>query len=308
MKQTLRIATRQSPLAMWQAEFVRDKLLDTHADLHVDILGMTTRGDQILDKSLSKIGGKGLFVKELESALLDNHADIAVHSMKDVGVELPDGLTIGAIMSRHSPFDAVVSAHTLVELPEGAVIGTSSLRRMCQLQHAFAALTFKPLRGNVNTRLAKLEAGEFDAIILAEAGLVRLGMSERIKETLSPDRCLPGIAQGTLGIECRRDAAEVLAIIAPLIDERNSLITAAERAVNAVLNGSCQTPIAAYATWLDDTTMQLTGLVASPKTFAIVQETRSQMVTTASQANMLGTSVGDALLAKGVADFLAEAD
>lgn len=307
MKQTLRIATRQSPLAMWQAEFVRDKLLDTHADLHVDILGMTTRGDQILDKSLSKIGGKGLFVKELESALLDNRADIAVHSMKDVGVELPDALMIGAIMSRHSPFDAVVSAHTLAELPDGAVIGTSSLRRMCQLQHAFPALTFKPLRGNVNTRLAKLDAGEFDAIILAEAGLVRLGMSERIKETLSPGRCLPGIAQGTLGIECRRDDTDTLMRIAPLVDARNTLITLAERAVNDVLNGSCQTPIAAYATWSDEQ-MQLTGLVASPKTFAIVQETRSQMVTTASQANMLGKSVGDALLSKGAADFLAEAD
>lgn len=302
MKNTLTIATRNSPLALWQAEFVRDELLRHHADLHVDILGMTTKGDQLLGTPLTKIGGKGLFVKELETALLDGRADIAVHSMKDVGVKFPDGLGIGAILARHNPFDALVSNRyqQLVDLPDGAVIGTCSLRRVCQLKNHFSHLQFKDLRGNIHTRLSKLDAGEYDAIILAAAGLERMGLNERIAAEISPATCLPAIAQGSLGIELRLDDNDTLVRLQPLIDADNTIRATAERAVNERLNGSCQTPIAAYAT-LAGEQVYLRALIGSPdgKT-RLYTEQHGEV----SDARNIGLTAADDLLSQGAQAIL----
>lgn len=302
MTETLRIATRNSPLAMWQAEFVRDELLRHHTDLQVEIIGMTTRGDQLLDSPLAKIGGKGLFVKELESALLENRADIAVHSMKDVGVVFPDGLGIACIMARHNPFDALVSNHyrTLADLPDGGVVGTCSLRRVCQLQKHYPHLQFKDLRGNVNTRLAKLDNGEYDAIILAVAGLERLGLQARIADEIAPEISLPAIAQGSLGIECRLQDAAVTARLAPLADADNTLRATAERAVNERLNGSCQTPIAAYAT-LTGEQLHLRALVGSPDGSVMLYSEQQGII---EQARHLGIAAADDLLAQGAQEIL----
>lgn len=301
-QQTLRIATRNSPLAMWQAEFVRDELLKHHDNLSVEIIGMTTRGDQLLDSPLAKIGGKGLFVKELETALLEERADIAVHSMKDVGVIFPEGLGIACIMARHNPFDAFVSNHyqTLADLPENAVVGTCSLRRVCQLKKHYPHLQFKDLRGNVNTRLGKLDNGEYDAIILAAAGLERLQMSERIASVITEDISLPAIAQGSLGIECRLADEKTQQLLAPLADTDNTIRATAERAVNEKLNGSCQTPIAAYAT-LDGEHLHLQALIGSPDGSVMLFSEKSGHI---NDAQALGIAAAEELLAQGAQKIL----
>ena len=263
--QTLRIATRKSPLAMWQAEHVAQKLRLAHAGLRVELVGMSTQGDKILDTPLAKIGGKGLFVKELEQGMLAGDADIAVHSMKDVPVEFPDGLGIGAILEREDPHDAFVSNRfeAIDALPEAAVVGTSSLRRQCQLRAQRPDLQIRDLRGNVGTRLAKLEAGDYAAIILACAGLKRLGLAQRITRALSPEEMLPAIAQGVIGIECRADDAATRALIDPLNDTDTRFRTLAERAMNATLAGGCQAPVAGYSE-LDNGILHLRGLVGRP--------------------------------------------
>lgn len=302
MTHTLRIATRNSPLAMWQAEFVRDELQKHHKDLSVEIIGMTTRGDQLLDSPLAKIGGKGLFVKELETAMLENRADIAVHSMKDVGVIFPEGLGISCIMERHNPFDAFVSNHypTLDDLPEAAVVGTCSLRRVCQLQKHYPHLRFKNLRGNVNTRLAKLDAGEYDAIILAVSGLERLKMSARIASVIPDDICLPAIAQGSLGIECRLADQATRDLLTPLADKQNTLRAAAERGVNERLNGSCQTPIAAYAT-LEGESLHLRALIGEPDGSVMLYSEKSGA---AQNARAIGVAAAEDLLSQGAQAIL----
>jgi len=245
----IRIATRNSPLALWQANYVKEQLQKAHANLDVDIVGMTTKGDQMLDRSLSAVGGKGLFLKELEVSLLNDETDIAVHSMKDVPVEMPSGLEVAVVCEREDARDAFVSNNyqNLYALPKGARVGTSSLRRVSQLKHSFPAFEFVELRGNVNTRLKKLDDGEYDAIILAAAGLIRLGLQDRIHQYISPDLCLPAVGQGIVGIQCRKDDKRVKDLIAPLHNRISEICLAAERAMNATLEGGCQVPIAGYA-------------------------------------------------------------
>jgi hydroxymethylbilane synthase len=300
--QTLRIATRKSPLAMWQAEHVAAALRAVHKGLVVEILGMSTQGDRILDTPLAKIGGKGLFVKELEQRMLDREADIAVHSMKDVPVELPDGLHLAAILEREDPRDAFVSERfaELSELPEGARVGTSSLRRQCQLADRRPDLEILPLRGNVNTRLRKLDDGEYDAIILATAGLVRLGMGERIRSHLDPDDSLPAIGQGAIGIECRSDDARVNELLQPLHHVDTADCVGAERALNARLEGGCQVPIGGHAV-LEDDTLYLRGLVGTVDGSEIV---RSAERASRAEAVALGRRVADDLLAHGARAIL----
>lgn len=246
---TVRIATRQSPLALWQAEFVKAELEKHHLGIQVELLGMTTRGDKILDTPLAKVGGKGLFVKELEQAMLENRADIAVHSMKDVPMAFPEGLTLGVICEREEPRDAFVSNQfqSLEDLPKHAKVGTSSLRRQCQLAAYRPDLKILSLRGNVNTRLRKLDEGEFDAIILAAAGLIRLDMAARIKQLIDTKILLPAVGQGAVGIECRINDPVIEALIKPLADEKTVLRVMAERAMNKRLEGGCQVPIAGFA-------------------------------------------------------------
>ena len=246
---TLTIATRQSPLALWQAEHIRARLLEMYPELTIQLLKIVTKGDKILDTPLAKIGGKGLFVKELEQALYDKQADIAVHSLKDVPMQLPEGLTLGVYCKRASPTDAFVSNtyESIDELPQGAVVGTSSLRRQCQIKAYRPDLQIKTLRGNVGTRLGKLDAGEYDAIILATSGLQRIELDERIRGELDIDACLPAVGQGALAIECREGDDEVLKLLAPLNDDKARIRLIAERALNRHLDGGCQVPIAAYA-------------------------------------------------------------
>lgn len=302
MKSTLRIATRNSPLALWQANFVREQLHRYHPHLDIQIIGMTTKGDQLLSSPLAKIGGKGLFVKELETALLEKRADIAVHSMKDVGVIFPDGLGIVCIMARHNPFDALVSNRyrRLQDLPAQAVVGTCSLRRVCQLKQHYPHLRFKDLRGNIHTRLKKLDNGEYDGIILAAAGLERMQMSDRIAEQISPSVSLPAIAQGSLGVECRLDDKDTQTLLAPLADADNTVLATAERAVNKRLNGSCQTPIAAFAT-LEGQDVCLQALVGSPDgSLMLYSRQRGQ----ATAAESLGTAAAEDLLAQGAQKIL----
>ena len=249
MTDTIRIATRKSPLAMWQAEHVAAELKRLHEGLRVELIGMTTRGDKILDAPLAKVGGKGLFVKELEQGMLEGDADIAVHSMKDVPVEFPVGLHLAVIMDREDPLDAFVSNRfdSLDALPEGACVGTSSLRRQCQLAARRPDLRIEPLRGNVNTRLRRLDDGEYDAIILAAAGLKRLGFAQRIRARIALEDSLPAIGQGAIGIECRRDDQRVHTLIEPLHHASTAERVGAERAMNARLQGGCQVPIAGHA-------------------------------------------------------------
>ena len=263
MTDTVRIATRESRLALWQAEHVAARLRVAHPGLRVELVPMTTRGDQILDRSLSKIGGKGLFIKELEHALLDGRADIAVHSMKDVPAELPPEFAIAAILERENPQDALVCTKfdQLDKLPEGAVVGTSSLRRQSQLLAARPDLTVRPLRGNVDTRLAKFDRGEFDAIILAAAGLTRLKLHDRIAQHLPVSQCLPAIGQGAIGVECRDGDSNVISLLAALHDATTASQVTAERALNAALGGSCHSPIAGYATTDAQNNLQLEGFV-----------------------------------------------
>ena len=295
---SITIATRESPLALWQAHFVEAELKRHHPDIEVKLLGMTSRGDQLLDKPLYKVGGKGLFVKELETALLDERADIAVHSMKDVPMELPPGLTLGVICEREDPRDALVGVSSFDDLPEGARLGTSSLRRSCQVMQRRPDLQIGFLRGNVNTRLAKLDAGEFDAIILACAGLKRLGFDDRIGAAIDEDFLLPAGGQGAVGIEYREADSRVAELLAPLAHEETSRRVIAERTVVRRLDGGCDVPIASFAVAEGDS-LWLRARVGSPdgKT-VIVSEARG------SEPEALGLEVADALIAKGAADIL----
>lgn len=301
---TVRIATRKSPLALWQAEHVAAELQRHHPGLAVELVTMTTRGDKILDSPLAKVGGKGLFVKELEQGMLEGRADLAVHSMKDVPVEFPEGLHLAVVMRRAEHRDAFVSNHhaRLAELPQGAVVGTCSLRRQCQLLAWRDDLQIRDLRGNVNSRLAKLDAGDFDAIILAGAGLQRLGFDERIRELLAPEQSLPAIGQGAIGIECRADDARINALLAPLADADTSIRIAAERALNARLMGGCQVPIAGYAE-LENGQIWMRGLVGSPDGREVI---RGERRGPAGDAAILGTALAEELLERGAEGILRE--
>ncbi|ALP52076.1 porphobilinogen deaminase [Candidatus Tenderia electrophaga] len=302
-KQRIRIATRKSPLAMWQAEFVRDRLIQAHPGLAVELVGMTTQGDQILNSPLAKIGGKGLFVKELEVSMLDGATDIAVHSMKDVPVEFPAGLHLAVICAREDPRDAFVSNNypSLDALPQGARVGTSSLRRQCQLRERRPDLRIIDLRGNVNTRLRKLDEGEYDAIILAAAGLIRLGFEARITQVLETEISLPAIGQGAVGIECRSDDTRVNALLTPLNDPDTYIRVSAERAMNNRLEGGCQVPIAGHAV-LDGDTLRLRGLVGQPDASEML---RGEISGPSAEARRLGTELADDLLARGAREILA---
>lgn len=299
----IRIGTRKSPLALWQAHFIRDELLNRHPSLECEIVKLSTEGDRILDTPLAKIGGKGLFVKELEQALIDGRVDIAVHSMKDVTVDLPEVLHIPVICQREEPWDAFVSnKHDLfLDLPQGARLGTSSMRRQMQLKAARPDLEITSLRGNVNTRLAKLDAGEFDAIILAAAGLIRLEMPERIKEALPPELCLPAVAQGAVGVECRKDDDETLALLMHLDHPPTHARVIAERAMNATLEGGCQVPIAGFSEIHEDT-LHLRGIVGTPDGSLLLHADVAGLTRNAEE---LGQEVAKQLLEKGAADILA---
>jgi len=300
---TLKIATRQSPLALWQAEHIRARLNALYPDLTVELVKFVTQGDKILDTPLAKIGGKGLFVKELEAALLDGRADLAVHSMKDVPMHLPEGLTLAVICEREDPLDAFVSNHYMHfdELPLGAKVGTSSLRRKCQILQLRPDLEIVDLRGNVGTRLSKLDDGLYDAIILASAGLKRLGLVDRIRDCLAPIMSLPAVGQGALGLECRSDDAELLKLIAPLQHEETSICVRAERAFNAYLEGGCQVPIAGYATLLNDDQLQIEGRVGSVDGQTLLKE---QLVGEIANAEQLGEQLAQRLLAQGAGELL----
>lgn len=298
----IRIATRKSALALWQAEFVKAALEQAHPGIQVSLVPMVSRGDKLLDAPLAKIGGKGLFVKELETALLDNEADIAVHSMKDVPMDFPEGLGLFCICEREDPRDAFVSSRfaSLDELPSGSVVGTSSLRRQAQLLARRPDLKIQFLRGNVNTRLAKLDAGEYDAIILAAAGLIRLGFAARIRSSLSAEDSLPAGGQGAVGIECRTADADIHALLAPLHHRATALRVTAERALNKHLNGGCQVPIACYAV-LEGEQLWLRGLVGQPDGGRLL---RAEQRAPATAAERLGVEVAQALLQQGAADIL----
>ncbi|WGS85644.1 hydroxymethylbilane synthase [Methylomonas sp. UP202] len=300
----IRIATRQSPLALWQAEHVAARLQQAFPGLRTELVKMVTRGDKILDAPLAKVGGKGLFVKELEQGMLDGAADIAVHSMKDVPVEFPEGLHLAVILEREDPTDAFVSNRyrDLAELPADARIGTSSLRRQCQIKEKFPKAEILSLRGNVNTRLAKLDAGEYDAIILASAGLKRLGLAERITAPLTPEQSLPAMGQGAIGIECRSDDVEIHDYLKVLHDETTSIRVTAERAMNARLNGGCQVPIAGFAE-IRGESLALRGLVGSPDGSVLY---RAEAESGLADATALGERVADALLAQGADRILRE--
>ncbi|MFW7342821.1 hydroxymethylbilane synthase [Pollutimonas sp. H1-120] len=297
------IATRASRLALWQAEHVRDRLQSLYPKCQVSLLTMTTRGDQILDRSLSKVGGKGLFVKELETALLDGRADLAVHSLKDVPVDMQSPFALSVILERDDPRDAFVSNDfdTLDALPAGAVVGTSSLRREAQLRERYPHIHVQPLRGNLDTRLGKLDRGDYAAIILAAAGLRRLGLASRIRGCLSPQQSLPAAGQGALGIEILDSRADMRAWLAPLGDAAATACTLAERAVSRVLGGSCQVPLAAFAQ-LEGDTLSLDALVAEPDGSRIL---RAHASGPASQAEQLGEQAAQDLLDKGASAILA---
>ncbi|WP_218949541.1 MULTISPECIES: hydroxymethylbilane synthase [unclassified Acinetobacter] len=298
----LKIATRQSPLALWQAEHIRARLEALHANLKVELVTFVTQGDKILDTPLAKIGGKGLFVKELEAALLDGRADLAVHSMKDVPMALPEGLSLAVICEREDPLDAFVSNtyNSFDELPQGAKVGTSSLRRKCQILKQRPDLEIIDLRGNVGTRLSKLDAGNYDAIILASAGLKRLGLAERIRHTLEPVVSLPAVGQGALGLECRSQDQTVLDLILPLMHTETNACVRAERAFNAYLEGGCQVPIAGYAT-LENGQIHLEGRVGSVDGQTLL---KAQQVGFPEQAEQLGVKLAQDLLAQGAGEIL----
>lgn len=299
---TIRIATRKSALAMWQAEYVRDQLLAHHPSLNVELVPMSTQGDRILDTPLAKIGGKGLFIKELEIAMLEDRADIAVHSMKDVPVAFPDSFGLHAICERENPFDAFVSNRfaTIDDLPEGAIVGTSSLRRQCQIRKYRPDLQIRDLRGNVNTRLAKLDKGEYDGIILAAAGLIRLNMEARIAQQLPPEVSLPAVGQGAVGIECRNDDIELINLLRALNHNETETRVKAERAMNARLEGGCQVPIGSFAQ-IQDGQIQLRGMVGKPDGTRLLFANASGDAT---HAVTLGIEVADALLAQGAGEIL----
>ncbi|HGO5823912.1 TPA: hydroxymethylbilane synthase [Mannheimia haemolytica] len=303
MKDILRIATRQSPLALWQANFVKSELEKHFPQLSVKLVTMVTKGDIILDTPLAKIGGKGLFVKELELALLENRADIAVHSMKDVPMTFPEGLGLAVICEREDPRDAFVSNkyNALEDLPKGAVVGTSSLRRQCQLMAKYPHLEVKSLRGNVGTRLSKLDNGEYDAIILASAGLIRLGLQERIRSYISVEQSLPAAGQGAVGIETRVNDERVLNYIAKLNHNSTACCVMAERAMNTRLQGGCQVPIGGYAT-LEGDELMLNALVGALDGSQII---RASAKGDKQEAEQLGILVAEKLLSQGADKILA---
>ncbi|MBD9653388.1 MULTISPECIES: hydroxymethylbilane synthase [unclassified Pseudomonas] len=303
MPREIRIATRKSALALWQAEHVKARLEAAHPGLQVSLVPMVSKGDKLLDAPLAKIGGKGLFVKELETALLEDQADIAVHSMKDVPMDFPAGLGLFCICEREDPRDAFVSNtfESLDALPAGSVVGTSSLRRQAQLLARRPDLKIHFLRGNVNTRLAKLDAGEYDAIILAAAGLIRLGFEARIRASISAEHSLPAGGQGAVGIECRVGDAELQQLLAPLNHTETALRVTAERAMNKRLNGGCQVPIACYAI-LEGEQLWLRGLVGEPDGSRLL---RAEQRGSAEDAERLGIEVAEALLAQGAGEILA---
>ncbi|MGN6653510.1 hydroxymethylbilane synthase [Trinickia sp.] len=301
------IASRESRLAMWQAEFVRDALRKLYPSCDVRILGMTTRGDQILDRTLSKVGGKGLFVKELENALADGRADLAVHSLKDVPMSLPEGFTLAAVMEREDPRDAFVSNdyESLAALPAGSVVGTSSLRREAILRARYPHLVVQPLRGNLDTRLAKLDRGDYAAIILAAAGLKRLGLAARIRALLDVDESLPAAGQGALGIEIRGQRPELEAWLAPLRHEPTRLAVEAERAVSRALGGSCDVPLAAHAAW-QGAEMHLASRVSMPDGSRPAFASASAAVASVADALALGDTVARSLVAQGALAVVTE--
>ena len=302
MSRSIRIATRKSALALWQAEYVKAELERHHPDLEVSLVPMVSKGDKILDVPLAKVGGKGLFVKELEHALLEKRADIAVHSMKDVPMEFPEGLGLEVICPREDPRDAFVSNEfaSLDELPEGAVVGTSSLRRQCQLLAARPDLDIRFLRGNVNTRLAKLDAGEYQAIILAAAGLIRLEMADRIRDFIAPELSLPAGGQGAVGIECRMDDDVCKELLAPLHDSETARAVLAERAMNRRLEGGCQVPIASYAIERDGK-LWLRGLVGDPDGSTMLFEEAEGNL---DSGESMGVAMAERLLEAGAKEIL----
>ena len=302
LEKTLKIATRQSPLALWQANYVKDRLQQLYPDLTIELVPMVTKGDVILDSPLAKIGGKGLFVKELENALLNKEADIAVHSMKDVPMQFPEGLGLAVICQREDPRDAFVSHsyRTFAELPQGAVVGTSSLRRQCQLKALRRDLDIRSLRGNVGTRLSKLDNGDYDAIILASAGLIRLGLADRIASFIDVEQSLPAAGQGAVGIECRTDDAQVQALLAPLADAETTYCVLAERAMNNHLQGGCQVPIGGYAV-LQQGQLYLRALVGDIDGSRII---RAEGKSAVENAEVLGVQIAEQLLAQGADKIL----
>lgn len=298
----IRIATRKSPLALWQAYYVKEALQKAHPGLEVELVTMVTKGDVILDTPLAKVGGKGLFVKELEVAMLEGRADLAVHSMKDVPVDFPDGLGLVTICEREDPRDAFVSNtyHHVDELPQGAVVGTCSLRRQCQLKAYRPDLVIKELRGNVGTRLSKLDAGEYDAIILAAAGLKRLELEERIRSFIEPEQSLPAVGQGAVGIECRTDDERILKLLEPLNHADTANRVKCERAMNLTLEGGCQVPIGSYAL-LEGDEIWLRALVGEPDGSQIV---RGEIRGPRAQAEQLGVQLANQLLNEGAREIL----
>jgi hydroxymethylbilane synthase len=301
--QQLVIASRESALAMWQAEHIAARLRTLYPQMQVSILGMTTQGDQILDSPLSKIGGKGLFVKELETAMSEGRADIAVHSMKDVPMNLPDGFTLAVIGEREDPRDAFVSNHyaSLAGLPVGGRVGTSSLRRECQLRARFPHLHVEPLRGNVQTRLRKLDEGQYAAIILAAAGLKRLGLSARIRAEISPEDSLPAVGQGALGIECLSSRTDLVALLAPLNHADTADCVRAERAMSRTLGGSCQVPLGGFAQIGSDT-LTLRGFVAEIDGSRVIADSVSGA---RADAEALGQQLAQQLIGRGAGAILA---
>ena len=302
LEKTLKIATRQSPLALWQANYVKDCLQQLYPDLIVELVPMVTKGDVILDSPLAKIGGKGLFVKELENALLNKEADIAVHSMKDVPMQFPEGLGLAVICKREDPRDAFVSNsyRTFDELPQSAVVGTSSLRRQCQLKALRPDLDIRSLRGNVGTRLSKLDNGDYDAIILASAGLIRLGLVDRIASFIEVEQSLPAAGQGAVGIECRTDDVQVKQLLAPLADAETTCCVLAERAMNNHLQGGCQVPIGGYAV-LQQGQLYLRALVGNVDGSQII---RAEGKSAVKNADVLGVQIAEQLLAQGADKIL----
>ena len=302
MSDSIIIATRESPLVLWQAEHVQALLRERYPEKDVKLLGMTTKGDQILDKTLSKIGGKGLFVKELEVAMQQGAAHLAVHSLKDVPMELPEGFVLAAVSSREDPRDAFVSPRyeTLESMPAGSVVGTASLRRELMLRSKFPHLVVKPVRGNVGTRLRKLDSGEYDALIMASAGLKRLGLEERIHEIISDEISLPSPGQGALGLECLANDEKTREAVAFINDEQTRACCLAERAVSRALGGSCQVPLAAYAT-ITDSTMRLRALIGDHTTGELVATEQTGPWT---EYERLASEAVDALLKQGARRYI----
>ena len=302
MSDSIIIATRESPLALWQAEHVQALLRERYPEKDVKLLGMTTKGDQILDKTLSKIGGKGLFVKELEVAMQEGSAHLAVHSLKDVPMELPEGFVLAAVSSREDPRDAFVSPRyeTLESMPAGSVVGTASLRRELMLRSKFPHLVVKPVRGNVGTRLRKLDSGEYDALIMASAGLKRLGLEERIREIISDEISLPSPGQGALGLECLANDEKTREAVAFINDEQTRACCLAERAVSRALGGSCQVPLAAYAT-IADSTMRLRALIGDHTTGELVATEQTGPWT---EYERLASEAVEALLKQGARRYI----